>query len=199
MEIKRAIEFGDDIREKISEIFVDAYGENLKFFSKDTNKLKKAFSHIFVLEYFYVAVIDNEIAGMAVCIDKEHFCIKQNGKILRRHLGIIIGSFANILFKYYFNKYPKYHKETGIDEKTASIEFVATNSKYRKRGVASSILNHILRFPEYHDYLLEVADTNIYALRLYEKLGFKEVYRKKQMFGKYIGINYLLYMKRLKK
>jgi hypothetical protein len=51
-----------------------------------------------------VAVIDNEIAGMAVCIDKEHFCIKHNGKIFRRHLGIITGPFADILFKHYFKR-----------------------------------------------------------------------------------------------
>lgn len=189
---------GNDIREKISGLFVDAYGKDLKFFSKDEHTLKKAFSHIFVLEYFYTAVIDNEIAGMAVCIDQEHFCIKHNGNILRKYLGLIRGSFADMVLTYYFNKYPKYHEKTGIDEKTASIEFVAVSSKYRKKGVASSLLNHILAFPEYRDYILEVADTNIHALRLYKKLGFKEVYRKKQAFGKYIGIHYLLYMKRSK-
>jgi ribosomal protein S18 acetylase RimI-like enzyme len=43
-----------------------------------------------------------------------------------------------------------------------------------------------------------VADTNTNAMKLYEKLNFKEAYRKKQAFGKYIGINYLIYMKRNK-
>jgi ribosomal protein S18 acetylase RimI-like enzyme len=45
---------------------------------------------------------------------------------------------------------------------------------------------------------LEVADTNTNAFELYKKLGYKEIYRKKQIFGKYIGINYLVYMKHTK-
>jgi hypothetical protein len=130
MEIKRAIGFDDNIREKISEIFVEAYGKDLKFFSNDPDKMVKAFSHMFVLDYFYVAIIDNEIAGMAVCVDKEHFCINHNGKTFRKYLGTYKGALANILFKYYFNKYPKYPIE--IDRKTGSVEFVAIKEKYRK-------------------------------------------------------------------
>ncbi|MDR2484111.1 MAG: hypothetical protein LBD55_01800 [Treponema sp.] len=107
MEIKRAIDCGDAIREKFSALFVDGFGKDLKYFSKDTNKLTKAFSHMFVLEYFYVAVLDNEIAGMVVCIDKEHFCINHNKAILKKHLGILKGSIANSLLKNYFNKQPQ--------------------------------------------------------------------------------------------
>jgi ribosomal protein S18 acetylase RimI-like enzyme len=43
-----------------------------------------------------------------------------------------------------------------------------------------------------------VADTNIGALKLYEKLGYKEIHRKKQIFGKQIGVNYLIYMEHTK-
>jgi ribosomal protein S18 acetylase RimI-like enzyme len=196
MEIKRAIDFGDNIRESISEIFVEAYGKDLRFFSKNTEKLIKAFTHMFVIEYFYLAIIDNEIAGMIVCIDKEHFCINHNRKIFVKYLGLYKGLLANILFKYYFNKYPKYPVE--LDEKTASVEFVATKAKYRKRGVASTIMNYLYTLPEYEHYVLEVADTNTNAFELYKKLGYKEIYRKKQIFGKYIGINYLVYMKHTK-
>jgi ribosomal protein S18 acetylase RimI-like enzyme len=196
MEIRRAVEFSDNIREKISGIFVEAFGKDLKFFSKDRNRMVKAFSHIFVLDYFYVAVIDKQVAGMVVCIDKERYCINHNEKIFREYLGIYKGVAADIAFKYYFNKYPKYPIE--IDSKTGSVEFVATKAEYRKMGVASAIINHIFTFPEYNSYILEVADTNATALRLYEKLGFKEVYRKRLRFGKQIGINYLLYMKRTK-
>jgi ribosomal protein S18 acetylase RimI-like enzyme len=194
MEIKRAVDFDDAIREKISEIFVDGFGKDLKYFSKDTKKLIKAFSHMFVLEYFYVAAMDNEIAGMIACMDKEHFCINHNKTILKKHLGIIKGSIANILFKNYFNKRPKYPVE--MDEKTASIEFVAAGSKYRKTGIASAIMKYIFSLPGYNSYILEVADTNTAAYKFYEKMGFREVYRKKMKFSKYVGINYLVYMKR---
>jgi hypothetical protein len=66
MEIKLAKDLGGNISEKISALFVEAFGKELKMISKDTNKLTKAFSHMFVLDYFYVGIIDNEIAGMMV-------------------------------------------------------------------------------------------------------------------------------------
>jgi ribosomal protein S18 acetylase RimI-like enzyme len=192
MEIKRALAFDSGIRETISEIFVDAYGKDLRFFAKDPARLQRALAHMFALEYFYVAVIDHEIAGMAVCVDTGHFCIRGDRKTLARHLGIVKGLCANALFKYYFNKTPKY--PVAVDAKTASVEFVATRAAYRKKGVASAIMNHLFTLPEYDRYILEVADTNTSALALYEKLGYREVYRKKQPFGKYIGLNYLVYM-----
>jgi len=52
MEIKRATNLADDIRERLSELYVEAfYNDGLKYFSKDKTKLKKAFTHVFVLEY----------------------------------------------------------------------------------------------------------------------------------------------------
>ena len=192
MEIKRAVAFGDDIRETISELFVDAFGNDLRFFSKDPARLQRAFAHIFALEYFYLAFIDHEIAGMAVCVDTGHFCIRGDWKTLVRHLGIVKGLCANALFKYYFNKSPKY--PVPLEAKMASVEFVATRGAYRKRGIASAIMRHLFTLPEYDRYILEAADTNTNALALYEKLGYREVYRKKQPFGKYIGLNYLIYM-----
>jgi ribosomal protein S18 acetylase RimI-like enzyme len=192
MEIKPAKDLTENINEKISTLFVEAFGKDLKIISKDTNKLTKAFAHMFVPEYFYIAIIDDEIAGMMVCVDKEHYCINHNKKILTGNLGLIKGLLANMIFKKYFNKYPKYPVD--IDEKTGSIEFVATNNKYRKMGIATSIMEYIFSLNMYEKYILEVADTNEKAFNLYRKLGFKEIYRIRQKFSKQIGINYLVYM-----
>jgi ribosomal protein S18 acetylase RimI-like enzyme len=192
MEIKLAKDLNGNMGEKISELFVEAFGKELKIISKDTHKLIKAFSHMFVLDYFYVGIIDNEIAGMMVCMDKKHYCIHHNKKILIKNLGLIKGLLVNMLFKKYFNKYPKYPVE--IDDKTGSIEFVATNKKYQRMGIASKIMEYIFSLRLYEKYILEVADTNEKAFNLYQKLGYKEVHRIKQKYAKTIGINYLVYM-----
>jgi ribosomal protein S18 acetylase RimI-like enzyme len=192
MEIKLAKDLGGNINEKISALFVEAFGKELKIISKDTSKLTKAFLHMFVLDYFYVGIIDNEIAGMMVCADREHYCIKHNKKILVNNLGLVKGLLANMIFKNYFNKYPKYPVE--IDERTGSIEFVATNKKYMRMGIAASIMEHIFSLKIYEKYILEVADTNEKAYNLYKKLGYRELYRIKQKLPKQIGINYLVYM-----
>jgi ribosomal protein S18 acetylase RimI-like enzyme len=193
MEIKCAKEMGDNAREKISEIFVEGFGKDLRSFSKDYNILKKAFEHIFVLDLFYIALINNEIAGIMACTNMKTFCIKHDKKTFIKYFGLFKGILADIVFKNYFQKYPKYPIET--NEKMASVEFVATSEKYRGQGIATAIMRHLYTFPEYNEYILEVADTNISAVKLYEKLGYKEIYRKKQKFSKYVGINYLVYMK----
>jgi ribosomal protein S18 acetylase RimI-like enzyme len=129
---------------------------------------------------------------MMVCVDKDHYCINHNKKILIENLGLIKGLLANMIFKKYFNKYPKYPIE--INEKTGSIEFVATNNKYGRMGIATSIMKYIFSLNMYEKYILEVADTNEKAFNLYRKLGFMEIYRIRQKFSKQIGINYLVYM-----
>jgi ribosomal protein S18 acetylase RimI-like enzyme len=182
MGIKLAKDLNGNVREKITELFVEAFEKDLKIISKDTNKLIKAFSHMFVLDCFYVGIINNEIAGMMVCVDKERYCINHNKKILINNFGLLKGLLANMIFKKYLNKYPKYPIE--IDDKTGSIEFVATNKKYQRMGIATEIM----------EYILEVADTNERAFNLYKKLGYKEVHRIKQKYAKNIGINYLVYM-----
>jgi ribosomal protein S18 acetylase RimI-like enzyme len=197
MEIKRASELDINIREKISEIFVDGFSKDFRSLSKDKNKLTKAFAHMFVLEVFYVAILNNEIAGIMACTNMETFCINHDKKILVKYFGIIKGLYLNYLFRYYFQKFPKYQIET--NKRTASIEFVATLEKFRGKGVAPSILKYLHSFTDYDEYLLEVADINLPAIKLYEKMGYKELYRKKEKYSKYSGINYLIYMKYSKK
>lgn len=192
--IKRALDCGGAVGEQISALFVEAYEKDLRFFSKDRSRLTRAFAHIFALDFFYVALIDNEIAGMAVCIDTERYCIRLDKKILIKQLGCIKGLAAHLVFKYYFNKYPKY--DTALDAKTASIEFVATAAKYRNRGVATAIMQYLVALPEYEAYMLEVADTNAAACALYTRIGFRELFRKAIRFGKkYSGVNFLIYMR----
>lgn len=79
-----------------------------------------------------------------------------------------------------------------------TVEFVATSTEYRSKGVASSIINHIFETTPYNEYVLEVADTNEKAVRLYEKLGFSEFMRVKEKHSKQSGINNLLYLKYVK-
>ena len=194
MEIKLAKEVNDNMKEKISELFVESFGKDLKIVSKDSNKLIKAFSHMFVLDYFYVGIIDNELAGMMICIDKKQCrdCIKQDKKILIKELGFIKGLLANLIINKFINKNPKYPID--VKGKTGSIELVATNKNHRKKGVATHIMEYIFSLNMYEKYILEVADTNKSAYNLYLKLGYKEIYKVKQYFAKRYGLNYLVYM-----
>jgi ribosomal protein S18 acetylase RimI-like enzyme len=189
MEIKRAIEFDDNIREQLGELYVNGfYDYGLKHITNNKLKLINAFSPLFILEYFYVAIIDNEIAGMAACMDKGHPSLNIDKKILIKNLGLFKGLLTYFIFKDSEKNY-----KIELDGKIAIIEHVTTNAKFKRIGVASSLIKYLFSLSEYKHYVLEVADTNINAVELYKKLGFIEIYRKKYMSKS--GINYLLYMK----
>jgi ribosomal protein S18 acetylase RimI-like enzyme len=56
-------------------------------------------------------------------------------------------------------------------------------------------MNHFFALPQYDEYILEVADTNTAAVKLYEKLGYKEFKRIKEKHSRISGINYLIYVR----
>lgn len=186
-----------DVRKQIAEIFAEGFTQWLGFFSKDKKIISKAFAHMFILDQFYVAIVNGQVAGVTACTDGKTFSVRLNTKELIKHLGFIKGSLAGIFLKKEFEApYESFPPNAG------SIEFVGTAQKFRGQGIASQIIGHIIENTPYNDYLIEeVADTNIPAMRLYEKLGFKE-YRRKPIpvkIAKKNGINNLLSLKYVEK
>lgn len=192
MEIKRASELGGDIRKKISDIFVEGFIQWLKIFSREPEKLSRAFAHMFLLDSFYVAVIDGEPAGIAACTDGKTPCVRLRPGELRRHLGLIKGSAAAAVLKREFENHPY---PFPVKPGWGSVEFVATAGKHRGKGAASAVIRHIAAQTPYSAYILEVADTNGPAVRLYEGLGFREFLRVPRKHSKQSGVNDLVYMK----
>ena len=144
----------------MSEIFAEGFTQWLVFFSKDKNKIAKAFAHMFVLDQFYVAIANDKIAGVTACTDGKTLSVRLNKKELRKHLGFFKGSMAGIFLKKEFEApYEEFPPNTG------SIEFVGTASEFRGQGVATQIIQHIIENTPYNDYVIEeVADTNTPAM-----------------------------------
>lgn len=191
MKIIKAIEYKDNPGYKISRIFVDGFYQWLHYFSKDKEKLTLAFSNMFNLDQFYIAIIDNEIAGITACTDGKKKSIKLIKKDIRKHIGFIRGVIAYYVLKKYLENKPY---PFPITEEMGSVEFVATAENYRSRGVASSIMKYIFDNTPYERYVLEVADTNTNAVNLYTGLGYTEIMRIKEKNPKQSGINYYLYL-----
>ncbi|SES46317.1 N-acetyltransferase [Psychrobacillus sp. OK032] len=195
--IVKADEVDLDVRTQMSETFADGFTQWLIFFSKDKNVIAKAFAHMFILDQFYVAMANGEIAGVTACTDGKNRSVRLNKKELRKHLGFFKGSMAGIFLKKEFEApYENFPPNTG------SVEFVGTASKFRGQGVASQIIQHIIENTPYNDYVIEeVADTNTPAMRLYKKLGFEEYKRKPiaKKIAKKIGINNFLSLKYVKR
>lgn len=181
-----------ETKAQMGRIFVDGFYQWLKYFSKDKNRLKDTLSHMFNLDVFYVVLIDDKIAGIAALNDGTLPTVELDKREFRKHLGFIMGSFAYMMLKKEFvdTNYPFERTES-----TGYVEFVATAPEYRGQGVASALLKHFFSLPGFTEYVLEAADTNENAVRLYEELGFIEFKRVEMKNKKQSGVNFLLYMK----
>lgn len=186
-----------DVRQVMAQIFAEGFTQWLIFFSKDKNVIAKAFAHMFILDQFYVAIANDEIAGFTACTDGKTRSVRLNTKESRKHLGFFKGSLAGIFLKKEFES-----PFENFPSNTESIEFVGSALKFRGQGVASQIIQHIIENTPYNDYIIEeVADTNTPAMRLYKKLGFEEYKRKPipEWRAKKIEINHFLSLKYTKK
>jgi len=194
--IIRADQTDLNVRSQMSEIFADGFTQWLGFFSKDRHKIAKAFAHMFVVNQFYLALSGDKVAAMAACTDGTDLSVRLNTKQLIKHLGFYKGMLAGLILK---REFQVPFKNPVGDQ--CSIEFVGTALEFRGQGAASQVISYILESTPYKEYLIEeVADTNIPAMKLYEKLGFKE-YKRKSLPRKQAennGINHLLSLKYVK-
>lgn len=187
---------GDSARDAMSAIFVDGFYQWLNYFSKDKELLRRTFRHIFNMDVFYLGVDnDDAILGMAACRGEKALTVRLDKGEFRKHLGLIRGSFAHrILHKEFeVKQYP-----FPVEPSMGMIEFVAVDEGHRGKGVASQLLQDIFVATSFDEYVLEVADTNMPAMKTYEKLGFSEFMRvvQKPMAARRSGVNALVYMKR---
>lgn len=57
------------------------------------------------------------------------------------------------------------------------------NEEERRKGIATSLMNEMINKEDYSRIMLEVNENNIEALRLYNKLGFKEISLRERYYG----------------
>ena len=181
--VMRMDAFGRDVTEEAAEVFVDGYYDQLCFFTKDKEKLKAAFSHALRPEMFYLAEADGEIVGILGCAKSPDRAMPLDRDRLRAALGFFKGGFAYRFLKGDFNTPLTYKRGT------AYIESVATKEKARGQGVCSALFEYVMHNLPYRRYVLEVVNTNEKAIRLYQKLGFREFERKPEKNAKYMGFD----------
>lgn len=62
------------------------------------------------------------------------------------------------------------------------------NEENRHKGIATSLMNEVIEKEEYSRIMLEVNENNNEALRLYNKLGFKEISLRERYYGENTAI-----------
>ena len=57
------------------------------------------------------------------------------------------------------------------------------NEENRRQGIATTLMNKMINEEEYSRIMLEVNENNNPAIRLYNKLGFKEISLRERYYG----------------
>ncbi len=57
------------------------------------------------------------------------------------------------------------------------------NEENRKNGIATALMNEVIEKEDYNRIMLEVNENNNEAIRLYTRLGFKEISLRDRYYG----------------
>ncbi|MCL2377823.1 MAG: GNAT family N-acetyltransferase [Defluviitaleaceae bacterium] len=189
MEIIQASQASFDPKPQMSYIFVEGFYPWIKHISKNKEKLVKVFTHMFELERFYLAVESQKIAAIAACTSgTTPVCLCRKDFV--QVLGPVCGNISYLRLRRHMmhNSLP-----FNVSPKNGVIEFVATAPEFRKQGIGHTLLTHIIANLPHETYMLEVAETNTSAKRLYDRLGFKEF--KRVAASKRSGAGAYIYMR----
>lgn len=169
--VRSMADYERDVRGEVAEVFVNGYYNELSYFTEDQSTLQKAFRTLFSPEVFYVAEVQGIIIGILACSHNGQRAMPVALAPLQAAFGDKTGELAYNVMKNEFNPALPYDDETGY------IECVATTEKARGKGVSTALMKHVMTELPYRRYVLEVTDSNQTALRLYQKLGFREFKR----------------------
>ncbi len=191
MKYMRADQTSFDPRMDMSRIFVEGWYQWLKHLAKDKERLVRAFAHCFVLENYYVAVTEDEVASFVAVTDRKSPFMTVDKKVLRRELGLLRSAIAyGVINKYLANPVYPFSLEVG----TGSFDIVGTVPKFRGQGIGRHLMLEAIKDQGYNKYVIETYDTNHSAIRLYEKVGFREFKRVPEK-NKRAGFDYAVYLK----
>lgn len=180
-------------RDAVAMCIAEGFEKDFSVLCKDNQKVADAIANGLNIEKFYVADVDGNVAGVLAISDCNGRAAKVEKVSLKKQLGLFKGIIGAIVLKEEFEKQLEYPVTTGY------IEFVAVRKKYRKQGIASTMLRESMLLTNYQDFVLDVTDINEKAIRCYSSIGFEEFKRIPEKHGKQKGFNEKIYMRYCRK
>lgn len=165
-------------KEEVRKIFVASYYKDMKTLHRDTDRLLAGFRRLLQEDLIRVAMIGERPVAMVGCSTNQRRAMKVNKADFLDNFGFIWGHVG------YFSFDKEYGGPLAIDNETLYFECVATNEADRRQGVAGNMLLKLIETEPYRTFALDVVDSNGRAQSVYERIGFREVHRKKSWIGK---------------
>lgn len=89
----------------------------------------------------------------------------------------------DIIYNYMDGETVLGYLEIRIIDGVVDIINVFTNEENRKQGIATSLFEYMFEHEKFNRIMLEVNEKNNEAIRLYNKLGFKEISIRERYYG----------------
>ncbi len=187
--IKNLAELDESQVRQAVEIFAASFYELLSFISPEIEVIADTLEHSFLLAHYYAGLLDGNVVGIVACSTHVERAHRFNRVQLVRKNGFIKGNMA------YLQLRKRFENPKDIKPHQCCIEWMATDSAYRGKGVSRKMQQYLLEELPYEEYVLEVASTNYSAIRLYEKLGFvvygRITHKKNKRRSEFNGIVYM--------
>ena len=189
---KQILEYGkltDTQKSEAVDLFLEGFG-HFMIFSKDETAKKKLFTEIFDPELFICYMEENRVLGLMGLgtnkkrpIDfKKEICQKYFGRIK----GTLISKQMNAIFQ----------KPAVSSDRELYLDTLVTDSKFRKKGIGTILINEASSFGDYDSLIVEVFSDNENAIRFYEKNSFITVKENKASVMRFLGSGYPIVMER---
>ncbi len=169
--------------------FIKVFGES--FFSmvdkkgKYTARLQVVFGDAFLPQFSYAYLDGENVAGLITCSNAQSSAMRFSKAVCKSQFGSILGAINYRFFKSLFGKPFAKAADEGY------IDFLCVDKDYRRRGIATQMLNHVYQQTEYKHYLLAVLAKNSGAIKLYEKEGYTIIRDMKELIIRLVMNDYV--------
>lgn len=180
-------------RNDVALCIAEGFEKDFSVLCKDNQKVADAIAAGLNMERFYVAEIKGDIAGVLAVSDRNGRAARVEKVSLKKSFGFVKGIIGALVLKEEFEGELEYPITTGY------IEFVAVRKKYRRQGIATTMLQESILLTDYQEFVLDVTDINDPAIRCYTNVGFEEFKRIPEKHGKQKGFNEKIFMRYCRK
>lgn len=163
-------------RDQFVDLFTDCFIKDIDKDLKFQDQEKVIFADAFIKDYAAAYLVEEKVAGLVAFSNMEHSSVRFSRELCIKQAGKIFGSVFYWVLKNFFEKPTARHENEGY------IDFLCVNKNYRRRGIASKLLDFAYKQEQKPYYILGVLSKNENAIRLYEKQGYKKTHTRKGFF-----------------
>ena len=180
-DIKRLSELTEAQVVQAFDLFAEGFYFIFSPISKDKAKLRALFLASFDRDMAWVDLIDGRPVGFLSCGTNKRQPVNMRREDCLRVLGRVKGALVHRFAA------PILAKPHTRDPREGYLDYLTTDPAYRGRGIGTAMFRHVCETLPYERYTFEVLSKNENAIRLYTKLGMRQVKVKKDPVASLVG------------